>query len=46
MLLISAYLYAILHFPYDTNNEMTMPETSKDDYRKSSGKLAAIQKKW
>lgn len=45
MLLASPYLYAILHFPSDTN-EMRIPEPSKDNYRKSSGKLAAIHKVW
>jgi hypothetical protein len=44
LLLISAYLYAILHFPSDTNNEIRMSEPSKNNYSKSSGKSVATQK--
>ena len=44
MLLVPVYLYAVLHSPSATNDEMRKPEPSKDNYRKSGGKLAAIQK--
>jgi hypothetical protein len=44
MLLSSTDLYAILHFPSETNDEMRLSEPSKHKYRMPSGKLAVTQK--